>query len=704
MTYHEREQYIYDQLTKNIDESGLYFSLRKNGSVNARRDIFIGTEKSGYFNFSMWNIPIWFAGSSGNFIDFILYEKNDDSWSFKFRCAIPRKVRGGQNRLSLSFLSLLTERTSDNFKSYTVRKSDEQNRLMFLDIDHDKSYTSFDNLYEDLKNFINEVVPYIDSLIDLSIANNPSWEAGRFNRKDWDKFNESYQRRLERYPLEVTEKEEVEIQNDAIEMINPIKPEYPNNQILYGPPGTGKTYRSIEFALNILGIETKGLSREDIVKSYEDNRKEGKIAFTTFHQSMSYEDFIEGIKPSLDDVENEISYEIKDGILKHMSKLAIQEYVKWSDSASMTFEDRYDKLLELINSSDTGYSLNSKTGSKLLLKEVTAKDNIKVSHDNGSRTYIVSKMRLEKVFHGIADTSDVTNINKAIRNIIGGSNATAYWAVNEFLNKMEGEKSAYEINPHLTDSQSESIIKNVDWTNAADLNVDRYVLIIDEINRGNVSAIFGELITLLEDDKRLDSTNKIVLKLPYSKIDFGLPSNLYIIGTMNTADRSVEALDTALRRRFSFEELLPEPKVISMQSDEQGVDDIDGINLVNVLETINKRIELILDKDHTIGHSYFLGINDQEGLKDTFKNKIIPLLQEYFYNDYYKLELVLGEGFVERRRVEAANKIFAGNRNNIDIDIPEFKYSLLPINKDFDVFAATSALLNLSEESSDEES
>ena len=703
MTYHEREQYIYDQLSKDIDESGLYFSLRKNGSVNARRDLFIGTEKSGYFNFSMWHIPIWFAGSSGNFIDFIIYKMNDNQWSFKFRSAIPRNVSGDQNKLSLNFLNQLVLIMVDAFKSYTIRTAQEHNRILFLDIDQEKSYNSIENMYLDLAEFIKEVVPYIDSQISLFTKDNPTWVSRRFVKKDWDYFNESYQNRLKRYPAEVIQKDQVENEKDAIEIVNPIKSEHPNNQILYGPPGTGKTYHSIELALNILGIETKNLSREEIVSKYEDYRKEGKIAFTTFHQSMSYEDFIEGIKPNLDDVENEISYEIKDGILKSISKLAIQEFVKWGDSTSMTFEDRYDKLLELINESDSGYSLNSKTGSKLLLTEVTARENIKVSHDKGNRSYIVSKARLEKVFHGITHNTQITNINKAIRNIIGGSNATAYWAVNEFLNKMEDEKSVYEINPHLTDLQSESIIKNVDWPNAADLNVDRYVLIIDEINRGNVSAIFGELITLLESDKRLDSTNKIVLKLPYSKIDFGLPSNLYIIGTMNTADRSVEALDTALRRRFSFREVLPDSKIISSQPEEHGSDDIDGINLVEVLETINKRIELLLDKDHTIGHSYFLGINDQEGLKDTFKNKIIPLLQEYFYNDYYKIELVLGNGFVERKRIEVASKIFAGNRSNIDIDIPEFKYNLLPINKDFDVFAATGVLLNLPEELSDDE-
>src|SRR5690606_727010 len=172
-----------------------------------------------------------------------------------------------------------------------------------------------------------------------------------------------------------------------------------------------------------------------------------------------------------------------------------------------------------------------------------------------------------------------------------------------------------------------------------------YVLIIDEINRGNVSAIFGELITLIEEDKRLGEDEALTAKLPYSKDSFGVPPNLYIIGTMNTADRSVEALDTALRRRFSFVEMPPVPNCIK---DGNGLEAIEGINLPNLLTTINKRIEKLLDKDHMIGHSYFMGLNTVNELKRVFHNKVLPLLQEYFFGDYGKIGLVLGEGFFEK--------------------------------------------------------
>jgi 5-methylcytosine-specific restriction endonuclease McrBC GTP-binding regulatory subunit McrB len=191
---------------------------------------------------------------------------------------------------------------------------------------------------------------------------------------------------------------------------------------------------------------------------------------------------------------------------------------------------------------------------------------------------------------------------------------------------------------------------------------NRYAIFIDEINRGNVANIFGELITLIESDKRLGATNQMTVTLPYSKKEFGVPHNLDIIGTMNTADRSVEALDTALRRRFSFQEVLPEPELIEKVLGEKS--DFEGFKLNEVLKTINYRIERLIDRDHTIGHAYFLklkGVEDfKAGLVDVFCDNIMPLLQEYFYNDYPKIGLVLGKGFVhlldnEKKEVQFAD-------------------------------------------------
>ncbi len=174
-------------------------------------------------------------------------------------------------------------------------------------------------------------------------------------------------------------------------------------------------------------------------------------------------------------------------------------------------------------------------------------------------------------------------------------------------------------------------------------NAPPCAIFIDEINRANVSSVFGELITLIEDDKRLGKEHEIIdIILPYSKTKFGVPANLYIIGTMNTADRSVEALDTALRRRFSFENIQPEPGLLNTTTD--------GIELAQLLTTINNRLECLLTKDHAIGHAWFMNVYNLNDLKAAFKNKILPLLQEYFYNDYAKIGLVLGKNFVEAKK------------------------------------------------------
>ncbi|HMV77847.1 MAG TPA: AAA family ATPase, partial [Leptospiraceae bacterium] len=209
------------------------------------------------------------------------------------------------------------------------------------------------------------------------------------------------------------------------------------------------------------------------------------------------------------------------------------------------------------------------------------------------------------------------------------------------------------------------------------------VLIIDEINRGNVSQIFGELITLIEEDKRMGKPEALTVTLPYSKEPFGVPANLYIIGTMNTADRSVEALDTALRRRFQFEEIKPDPDQITKNGKLKYVGESDQkIELSKLLETINERIEFLLDRDHQIGHSYFMSVSNEKELMTVFQKNIIPLLQEYFFGDYGKIGLVLGAGFVESEKSDG-RKILANFSDDLRNSFEErVIYSLVQFTDD----------------------
>lgn len=387
----------------------------------------------------------------------------------------------------------------------------------------------------------------------------------------------------------------------------------PLNRILFGAAGTGKTFNTINHALSI--IENKSLEilqkeeREDLKNRFDEYKNKGQIKFVTFHQSFSYEDFVEGIRAESDEDGN-LTYLVKDGIFKEISidaqieiaTIEIQENVPTEQSITnaigrlierakqtelVFYTKRNAEIKVISNSSGTLFALNSKD-STIPLSIRHIQNYLKTQQEN------------------IVD-------NKAYE-----------WAIAKSLRpEVEYDKTKLDSKP--------------------------YVLIIDEVNRGNISRIFGELITLIEDSKRAGADEELSVTLPYSKQEFTVPNNVYIIGTMNSSDRSLTGLDIALRRRFTFIEMPPQPNLLKDVN-------IEGINIERLLTVINQRIEILLDRDHCLGHANFMSLEEQptlDNLSNIFKQKVIPQLQEYFFDDWAKINLVLnGNGMLQSKSIE----------------------------------------------------
>ena len=484
----------------------------------------------------------------------------------------------------------------------------------------------------------------------------------------------------------------------------------PLNQILYGPPGTGKTYNTVNSALKIVDpefYEDNKLNRVQLKERFDKYVLDGNIMFTTFHQSMGYEDFIEGIKPI--SVENEVKYDVEDGIFKEAcirakgipNEIKTKVNIDFSSKSffKMSLGGKHQKNVHNWcienNLIALGWGRNND------FSELKGINQFEVFRDifNSKYPELVQESRynIQAVycFLNWMKKGDIVLVS------LGNKIIDAIGVIEGDYEFMKDSKHSYHhtrkvrwLGTNLDTSPKLFVEKNISQQtiynfNPEDIIIDRferefnilevsksenenYVLIIDEINRGNVSSIFGELITLLETDKRKGNKEELEVILPYSKEPFSIPNNLHIIGTMNTADRSVEALDTALRRRFSFVEMMPDYTVIKDES-------VGEIKLSNVLETINQRIELLIDRDHTIGHSYFVGVNTEKKLANAFKNKIVPLLQEYFYGDYGKIGLVLGKGFIKREKNKGLQ--FSSFKYDGKEDFITPSFTLKPIDK-----------------------
>ncbi|EAL7263586.1 AAA family ATPase [Campylobacter jejuni] len=416
--------------------------------------------------------------------------------------------------------------------------------------------------------------------------------------------------------INTLESKSLEVENNVQQISSKMENKnMPLNQILYGSPGTGKTYHTIDKALEILGKNLE--SRDDKKAKFDEYVKKGQIVFTTFHQSYGYEEFVEGIKPRIDSKENskEVEYEIKDGIFKELCKKALDNY-----KVSLLTQEEFVKSEDLENKIeifldelvDQQKFIEKIQSGGFKLEEYNEKYRI-ITDDTNANLYL----NLE-IFKTLLENKDKIINGRSIKQILN--------------NKHRRQIDSYYFQLVKLFKEREQDYK-VDNNPSEKPELKPYIIIIDEINRGNVSKIFGELITLIEASKRIGEKEELKVTLPYSGKEFGVPKNVYIIGTMNTADRSITSLDTALRRRFEFIEMMPDVSKLSM--------DCEGINLQELLKAINTRIEYLLDREKTIGHAFFISVENLEDLKKVFKNKIIPLLQEYFYNDYALINAVL---------------------------------------------------------------
>lgn len=528
---------------------------------------------------------------------------------------------------------------------------------------------------------------------------------GRNVKNDNNEENYSYRIRPELMEaLKEIDLSDVSLYYDEKDEID-MKSDIGKNLILYGPPGTGKTYNTVVYAvaiiekqpLDVISAEAKE-NYSEVLSRYNEYKKQGRIEFTTFHQSFGYEEFIEGIKPVMnndsEDGNADITYDVISGIFKEFCEKA----------ASPVAEKKQDLG---INNSPSVWKVSLwSTGDNPTRTECLENDHIRIGYDSygpevtqdtdfseeGGRNVLNSFIYKMKIGDIVLSCYTNTTID-AIGVITGDYEWSGKYddlnrvrevkwlvkGIEENILDINGGKTfsmpcVYETRININDVMDivNKYSKNINEIKSSEEN---YVFIIDEINRGNISKIFGELITLIESSKRIGMAEGMTAKLPYSKKMFGVPSNVYIIGTMNTADRSIAAIDTALRRRFDFEEMLPQSEVLD------GVE-VEGISIPDMLSVINKRIEVLYDREHTIGHAYFIPLrtdNSIDNLANIFKNRIIPLLQEYFYENYERIRLVLGDNqkpeelqFIQKTSV-IENDLFGEDTDEIE---DAYKYTI----------------------------
>lgn len=411
----------------------------------------------------------------------------------------------------------------------------------------------------------------------------------------------------------------------------------PLNTILFGPPGTGKTYGTIKRCVQI--CDGRAAEGPECRARYDKLVAEERIRFITFHQSYGYEEFVEGIRPRSQ--AGQISYAVEDGVLKRMARDAMQAQHD-VDVSSPRITPSFDHIWSRLER-DVPREVRAQSGREYELG--ISHDKVVLSPKDGPERS-KTKAYIRKMWEKCERSGSPRNATPAKMRELLGRKTTSYTLpviYNVLWDLAHGQESA-----HLSSRTA---------------NRPNFVLVIDEINRANISKVMGELITLLEEDKREGAENQITVTLPYSREQFTLPKNLHILGTMNTADRSIALLDTALRRRFRFEEMSPQPELLKEAAQRTKV------NLPDVVAAMNKRLEYLVDRDHLIGHAWFWNEKSREDVDDVMRHKVIPLIAEYFYDDWSKVRAVLGgtDDFVTRERLDPPP--------GLDNDMGEDRYS-----------------------------
>ncbi|MFM0378460.1 AAA family ATPase [Paraburkholderia strydomiana] len=445
---------------------------------------------------------------------------------------------------------------------------------------------------------------------------------------------------------------------------------YPSlNKILYGPPGTGKTYSTAKVAVQICDGDAD-MAREDLMARYEELRRDGRICFVTFHQSYGYEDFVEGLRPELK--EGQVSYRVRPGVFREICDAARLNTLVKPGLSGKPLKERaiYKMSLGVAGTTEgqevfrecieKGYVLLG-WGENVDFSECDTEEAIRktIADDRPDIERPDSQARYIRVFKSELQIGDIIVVSQGNRSFRAIGEVTGNYefletpaagsfhqmrpvrwlavldanqAVDEIYDRNFVQSALYKLDD---DGLKLNVLEGL-LSRQQDSGGQPYVLVVDEINRANLSKVFGELITLLEPDKREGSPNCLTVKLPYSGDEFRVPANLYVVGTMNTADRSIALLDTALRRRFEFEELQPDYTALPSEP-------VEGVDLRALLRAMNERIEYLYDRDHTIGHAYFVTVKTLVDLERVFRRKVIPLLQEYFHEDWSKVRLVLND-------------------------------------------------------------